>query len=1096
MKKSAPKILLLYFYSALQFMLSVSIAQTVRINEFMTLNDTTLADEDGDFTDWIELYNDSDEAVNLKNWAMTDDKTLPAKWIFPDLTLLPKQYLLVFASSKDRSTATNQLHTNFSLKGSGEYLALIKPDGIPASEFSPSYPAQQNGFSYGYYSNSYTEFSSPTPGKDNSFSNGILLPEPVFSVKHGIYNAPFELIISSPIAETSIYYTIDGSIPSKNNGKLYNSKISIAGTSIIRAVAVNNNKHGRVATRSYFFPDDIIRQGNKPPGYPEVWGPYTAIPGTAIADYEMDQELLKDAQYAANVKKSFTDIPVLSVVTDKNNLFSLTEDSISGGIYIYTGAPLTNYTYTAGRGWERPVSLEYFSNDSSLQVNCGIRIQGGHGRRPEKSPKHSFILVFDKKYGPSKLEYPVLGSSSSEIFENLILRAGFGNSWIHHDNAQRTKATYQEDVWTKDTQRAMGHPVGHARYVHLFLNGLYWGKYTASERMDKEFAENYLGGDENDYDVIKDYTEVADGYIDTWNKMMKMANDGVETNEKYYLLQGKNLDGTPNYTAESMVDVVNLADYMLLNFYGTNSDWDHHNWAAMRNRVNPGKGFKFMCWDSEMMFGSVSGNILNENNNNCPSRVYQQLIKNAEFVRLFADRIQRHCFNNGALTPASAIARWQGRKAQLENVVMAEAARWGDYRRDVHPYQTIGPFALYKKDTHWIVQENFILNTYFPQRTANFISQLRTAGLFPSFDAPVFYINNKIPDKKIVASSDKLTMTTTKGTIYYTTNGYDPVDWSTGTGIVNTKIAKSYSQAITISQSVHVVARSFFNGQWSAATSSFFIIPENFNDIKITEIHYHPSEETGIDNSEFEFIELKNTGTAVLDISGMKFTRGIDYIFPSETQLDPGKFIVLGANSSRFLSRYKFRPFDVYKGKLDNAGERLTLVSPFGATISDFTYGISGDWPISPDGYGFSLVPVNYNPTASQAMAAEWRASHKKGGSPGADDEPIASIHDVESNLNSETLKTQSFPNPFCDIIYIDVNNSKDAYIEISVFNLIGMKVSTLFNGYKHKGMHQFFWKGTDMNGNFLPDGIYFYKLKAESGNEINEITRKMILKK
>jgi hypothetical protein len=140
---------------------------------------------------------------------------------------------------------------------------------------------------------------------------------------------------------------------------------------------------------------------------------------------------------------------------------------------------------------------------------------------------------------------------------------------------------------------------------------------------------------------------------------------------------------------------------------------------------------------------------------------------------------------------------------------MAEAARWGDYRRDVHRYQTAGPFALYKKDTHWMVQQNFILNTYFPQRTANFISQLCIAGLFPSFDAPVLYINGKIPDNKIAAVGDKITMTTTQGTIYYTTNGTDPVVWSNSNGTVNTKSAKLYSQTFTINQSVNVIARSF-----------------------------------------------------------------------------------------------------------------------------------------------------------------------------------------------------------------------------------------------------------------------------------------------
>jgi len=139
---------------------------------------------------------------------------------------------------------------------------------------------------------------------------------------------------------------------------------------------------------------------------------------------------------------------------------------------------------------------------------------------------------------------------------------------------------------------------------------------------------------------------------------MQLANSGLVSSEDYQQIQGNNPDGSPNPEIESLVDVVNLTDYMLINFYGSNTDWDHHNWAAIRNRINPGKGFKFLCWDAEHMLKSVGGNELGENNNNCPSRVFQQLRQNEEYRRLFADRVQRHCFNGGALTPETAYIRW------------------------------------------------------------------------------------------------------------------------------------------------------------------------------------------------------------------------------------------------------------------------------------------------------------------------------------------------------------------------------------------------------------------------------------------------------
>jgi len=1066
-------------------------SQTLRINEFMAQNESVLADEDGVFSDWVEIYNPTATSINLDGWALTDDIALPFKWRFPATSIAPGNYLLVFASSKDRTIAGHELHTNFSLKATGEYLALVHPTGIAATEFNPLFPAQQSNYSYGFYKDTYTVFSDPTPGKDNMLSAGRIIPAPIFSQKHGFYESPFQLGISSSIGNALIYYTTDGSIPSNTNGTLYTTAIPVSTTSIIRAVAyVAGEVPGKTATQSYLFLNDVLKQSNTPAGYPTAWGPYTAIAGNAIADYEMDPELMKDATFAANVKKTLAELPTISIVTDKSHLFSSTIDANTGGIYIYTGAPITNTTYDTGRDWERPVSFEYMAKDTTFQIDCGIRLQGGHGRRPEKSPKHSFLLVFDSKYGPSKLNYPLLGKNGTQAFENIILRAGFGNTWVHQDGAARAKATYQEDIWTKDTQRSMGHPGSNSIYAHLYINGMYWGMYAPSERMDKEFAASHMGGNEDDYDVIKDYAEVSDGTILAWNSMMSMANAGLETTEKYQLIQGKNPDGTPNYNAESLVDAVNLADYMLLNFYGGNTDWDHHNWSAMRNRLNPDKGFKFMCWDAEIMFTTLTGNVLAENNDNCPSRVYQQLLKNTDFKHLLADRIQRHCFNDGVLTPDSVIACWLKRKAQVENPIYAESARWGDYRRDVHTYQ-VSPYALYTKEGYWTPQQNFLLNTYFPQRTGVFVSQLRTAGLFPSIDAPVFSINGKSAYQHIVSVTDKLTMTAAKGTMYYTTNGTDPVDWKTGTVC---KSAILYSQAVPLTQSSHLVARTFYNSEWSASNNRYYVVPTNYNDIKITEIHYHPLGENLIDDSGFEFIELKNTGTSALDIGRLKFTDGIDYAFPVETQLGAGEFIVLASNSNNFFSRYKFRPFAEYSGKLDNGGEQLVLISPTSDVVSNISYATSGIWPSSPDGRGYSLVPVDYNPKNNQTDGATWRASYKVGGSPGADDVPLTALPAIQLYEGNGIVMSQNYPNPFNESTYIDYQIPENAFVELTVYNLVGQKVSTLVHAKQSAGLYQTSWNSCNQSNKPVPNGIYFYRICVEVGNNQQTITRKMLL--
>jgi hypothetical protein len=1252
---------------------------TLRINEFMALNQSTLADEDGEYSDWIEIYNPTDQPVNLAGWALTDDKNLPGKWIFPDVTLENNSYLLVFASDKNRNIPGNQLHTNFKLSGDGEYFALINPQGIAVTEFDPFFPVQQTDISFGYFESVYISFLVPTPGTVNLQSGGTLLQAPVINYEHGFYNIPINLEMMCNDQDASIYYTTDGSLPDATNGTLFTDPVSIVTTSIIRAIAIkDNNPPSKVTTRTYLFLNEIIQQPNNPTGYPTEWGPYYSLAGTAIADYEMDPEMMIDPEFANSVKEALLDIPTMSLVTDKGYLFSHSQDPDTGGIYIYTG-PSDN---SPGAGWERPVSFEYFdSKDSvSFQVDCGVQIQGGAGRLPEKSPKHSFRLVFKSIYGPSRLNYPLFGDDALSSYNTIVLRAGFGNSWIHWSHSERSMAQYLRDRWAKDTHRAMGYNSSHGIYVHLYINGMYWGIYNPSERMDNDFAASYLGGDADDFDVIKDYAEAVDGNISAWNNMMVQANAGLASSEAYQRIQGNYPDGTPNPSIESMVDVENLADYMLINFYGGNWDWDHHNWVAIRNRVNPGTGFKFLCWDAEHILESVNANELAENNNNCPSRVFQQLLKNEDFSRMFADRIQKYCFNNEVLTAESAAERWIQRANQIDRAIVAESARWGDYRRDVHQWQTAGPFDLYTKEAYWLPQMDYMLNTYFPNRTDVFINQLRNAGLFPGIDAPRLFINNNPIVQKTISTDDILTMSTYEGEIYYTTDGSDPViwqpsqsynekiiiaessskwvyvpksdigtKWSTdfvynysgwkmcsgspggvgyekGTGyenlisldvgndmhstgvdpntscyiripfiisagdlssakslflgvryddgfvaylngkevaaenapasiqwnsassggheagtspvifniseylvnlkegenifaiqalntapsstdfIINAELKISdrpaatisssaihYTGPVTLTESVHIKARTYSSGEWSATADQFLVLPDNFHDIKITEIHYHPSNYGIINNNELEFIELKNTGTSTLYLKGIRFVEGIEYEFSSETQLGPKEFIVLASNSDYFYDRYRFVPFGEYKGQLDNSGERILLISAEKDTLCSIMYSDLNGWPAEADGGGNSLVPVEYDPVDDQDNPDFWRASYHLGGSPGADDKLIPDAVENVIAPQSFTL-SQNYPNPFSNITYIKYYLYEDSEVQLSVYNIMGQHVITLVNSTEIPGSYTVEWNGLDQNGNNIANGIYFCRIIVRNNGRTSFHTAKMML--
>jgi CotH kinase protein/Concanavalin A-like lectin/glucanases superfamily/Lamin Tail Domain/Bacterial Ig domain/Immunoglobulin domain len=120
------------------------------ITEFMAVNNTSLNDEDGNNSDWIEIHNESTAAASLEGWYLTDSTNDLVRWQFPATNLPPNGYLVVFASGKDRRTPGAPLHTNFRLSGAGDYLALVKPNGTNVvSAFAPAFPPQVADVSYG-----------------------------------------------------------------------------------------------------------------------------------------------------------------------------------------------------------------------------------------------------------------------------------------------------------------------------------------------------------------------------------------------------------------------------------------------------------------------------------------------------------------------------------------------------------------------------------------------------------------------------------------------------------------------------------------------------------------------------------------------------------------------------------------------------------------------------------------------------------------------------------------------------------------------------------------------------------------------------------
>jgi hypothetical protein len=129
--------------------LTASLGAEPVISEFMADNESGLRDEDGDRSDWIEIHNPGSAEVDLAGWRLTDDESRPGRWTFPTVVLAPEARVVVFASGKSRAVAGSELHTNFALARSGEYLALVRPDLTVAQAFAPAFPEMDPDRSFG-----------------------------------------------------------------------------------------------------------------------------------------------------------------------------------------------------------------------------------------------------------------------------------------------------------------------------------------------------------------------------------------------------------------------------------------------------------------------------------------------------------------------------------------------------------------------------------------------------------------------------------------------------------------------------------------------------------------------------------------------------------------------------------------------------------------------------------------------------------------------------------------------------------------------------------------------------------------------------------
>jgi len=736
---------------------------TLVINEFMASNSKSTPDPQGDYDDWVEIYNNGRGSVYVGGMYLTDNLSSPMKWRIPDnnsseVVIPSTGYLVIWL---DNDTADAGLHANFKLDADGEEIALFDSDGITLID-SIVFDAQVADVSYGRYPDAGDNqrfFAMPSPGAPNNGGYIGQVADTKFSHRRGFYDEPFSVMIATETEGATIHYTLDGSEPTTAEripaSMVYTGPIRITTTTVLRAVASKPGwKSSDMDSQTYIFLDDVLRQRGA--GFPDTWG-------HAGADYEMDPEIVNNPAYRYSIKDDLKSVPTVSLAMDVDDWFSSNSSVYAGGIYTH---PQWEDSY--GPEAERAVSVEFYNPSTSgqFQIEAGVRLAGGSSTNPWKMDKLSMRLKFTEAYGATRLRFDLFGDDATDQFDTLVLDARMNNSWAYGGGAtvrgsrpwisgtvmQRDIAQYTRDQYVADIQNAMGGYAPHGRHVHLYLNGLYWGLYWLHERPDEHFAAAYLGGEDEDYDALKHNSgNVVNGSGADYNRMFNVANGGLASDDKYREIQ-------------QYLDVPNLVDYMITNFYVGNSDWAHQNWYATRSRVAPGGRWRYHSWDAEHVMEGLTENSTGRNNNGGPTRLHHKLAENTEYRLLFADHVHRHFFNNGVLTPQGATVLNWIRLEEVDRAVVGESARWGDNHRS----------APYTRDVDWIRERNWLLNQYFPQRTQTVLNQFKSRGWYPNVDAPTFRINGVHQHGGLLTQNNLLSMTADSGAIWYTLDGSDP----------------------------------------------------------------------------------------------------------------------------------------------------------------------------------------------------------------------------------------------------------------------------------------------------------------------------------
>ena len=600
--------LFLIFTGLVILTLNPVLAQQIAINEFMSSNETTLQDADGDYSDWIELYNGSESAINLKNFMISDDTLVPEKWKFPEMIFHPHTFLVIFASDKDRHDTT-ELHTNFKIKDEGEHLLLSDSSGLRIDLIDPV--SLQTDRSFGRFPDGGAALmllDSPTPGAINTASTNLFFSNPA-----GFYTQPFKIALTSSNPFATIYYTLDGSIPDTSS-LIYTDSIPIIFRDSLPdyfSLIPTSPPILLDFFRRWYPPDGPVPKANIVRA--AIFQNGSMASQVYTSTYFVDTAIFVKAKY-----------PIVSINTDSSNFYDFYTGIYVPGVFWDTlDTDFSGNYFQKGDEWERPAHLEYFTEDGELVINqdVGLRI---HGKITRHAPQKTLRVYARSEFGESYFNYPLMIHSDQDVFKRFLLRTSYA------DGSQ----TIFKDAMTHDLVRHLDLDLMNYRPVVVFVNGEYWGIHTIRDRIDKY----WLG---LKYDIEPDSIDILEN-----NSMVEEGSNADYLNMINYI-ENHDLSEQQHYDSiKKRMDISNYIDYQIVEIYFNNNDWPGSNIQYWRERA-PGAKWRWTLFDLDNCYADYAFNTLKfvtyegdtcYQNPTWATFLFRNLLKSNEFEQQFVNR--------------------------------------------------------------------------------------------------------------------------------------------------------------------------------------------------------------------------------------------------------------------------------------------------------------------------------------------------------------------------------------------------------------------------------------------------------------------------